>query len=133
MPPQITRSLLLLILLLPPALWLAATPVSASPPLLCRALPTSQASARAHDASLAFWEAFHGNRYDHVDDVISQLTIACQEHPDDPTLNMLLGMSHYWKFQERGRAALKVAEVLPHLELAVGFLQKAQQLNLRSR
>jgi hypothetical protein len=131
---RIARLLLLFVLLLLPLALLSGNkPLYATTPVLPRAVPISLSSEQARQASQYFWDAFHGNDYDRVDDVIAHLTAAYAEYPDDPTLAMLLGMSHYWKFQERGRASLKVAEVLPHLELALRHLQKAQELNPRDR
>lgn len=76
-----------------------------------------------------FWSVFQGNDYEQVDDLISELTVAHDEHPDDATVAFLLGGSHLWKFQERGRACLSADSVLPHAELAVHYLGKVQELD----
>ncbi len=76
-----------------------------------------------------FWQVFQGNCYEQVDDVIAQLTAAHAEDSGHPTLTFLVGASHLWKFQERGRAGLSAADVLIDAKLAVHYLEACKALD----
>jgi hypothetical protein len=95
--------------------------------------PISNGTERARQATQHFWDAIHANDFAHVDDVIADLTAAEVESPEDPTVALLLGSSHDWKFQERGRAGLSAADAEPHVLLGIEFCQKGLELNPRNR
>ncbi len=80
-----------------------------------------------------FWKVFQGNDYAHVDEVIGHLTAAQAAHPQDATINFLLGGSHLWKFHERGRANRSAASVAPHAHLALHHLKIVKELDPNRR
>ncbi len=81
------------------------------------------------EAISRFWQVFQGSCYEQVDEVIARLTEAYAEDSQHPTLAFLLGASHLWKFQERGRAGLPAAAVLIDAKLAVQYLQACKALH----
>src|SRR5258708_37603547 len=56
-------------------------------------------------ASVHFWTAYHGNDYDAIPHVETELEAALQNDPDNPTLYALLGASHFWHIGEFARDA----------------------------
>lgn len=78
-------------------------------------VPISHETPAAQAASEAYWDAFHGNDYSRVDEVIAGLQAAIDEHPDDQIVATLLGAAHLWKFQERRRVGGKAADYREHL------------------
>jgi hypothetical protein len=89
----------------------------------------SHASDKACKASQFFWEAFHGNDYARIDEVLAALAAADAECPDDPILTWLLAASNTWKFLERGRAHLTAEQVKVHAVASLHLCQKAEKLD----
>jgi hypothetical protein len=52
-----------------------------------------------------FWEVYHGNDYDQIPHVQSELERAIENDPNNPTLYALLGAAHFWHIGEAARDA----------------------------
>ena len=50
-----------------------------------------------------FWKVYHGNDYDGIPEVQTQLRAALRRDPENPTLYALLGATHFWHIGEAGR------------------------------
>lgn len=118
---------LALVLLVGP--WTVSAPSAHAPARLPRGLPVSTCSDRALQATTHFWHIFHGNDYNRLDEVIAELTAAYQEQPNDAINTRLLGMSHMWKFLERGRAGLTAKQVEGNAILSIKYCQEAVALD----
>src|SRR5437870_1036951 len=50
-----------------------------------------------------FWAVYHGNDYDAIPQVQTELQRAIQTDPNNPTLYALLGATHFWHIGEAER------------------------------
>ena len=85
----------------------------------------SPSAARAHGV---FWEAFYGERYEAIPDVLRQLTIAYLENPRDAQTALLLGHTHLWKAAERAREEKRDPTMIDHVVLAEHYFEHAHRL-----
>lgn len=80
-----------------------------------------------------FWAVYHGNDYDAIPQVQTELQQAIQNDPESPTLYALLGATHFWHIGEAARDTIPrdpaLAQDMPD---AVGFFGKALDLDYYS-
>jgi hypothetical protein len=77
-----------------------------------------------------FWAVYHGNDYDAIPQVQTELQRAIQDDPNNSTLYALLGAAHFWHIGEAARDAVPrdpaLAQDMPD---AVAFFSKSLQLD----
>ncbi len=67
--------------------------------------PDNEDSQASQAAIVHFWAAYHGNDYNAIPQVETELEAALQNDPDNPTLYALLGAAHFWHIGEFARDA----------------------------
>lgn len=93
-------------------------------------IPISPASSEAAEASQLFWDTFHGGETDlaKIEAMIAKLTEAIATAEDDLVLHELLGVAHYWKYQQRSYWSRSAEEMKPELEKALVLGKRAVEL-----
>lgn len=98
-------------------------------------------AASAHDEHSAgisegaierFWRVYHGNEYDAIPEVQSELERAIRLDPNNPTLYALLGATHFWHVGELTRDPNWKADqnvLAQDMPTAAGLFQKALDLD----
>ncbi|MGA2052869.1 MAG: hypothetical protein ABSH19_06125, partial [Opitutales bacterium] len=66
------------------------------PSIVYTPLPVASATPAAADASAMFWQALQGDHYQDLPAAITALENVQSTQPNDPHLNMLLGMAYAW-------------------------------------
>ena len=90
-----------------------------------------QASRAAIDN---FWTTYHGNDYNAIPQVESQLQQAIANDPNNPTLYALLGAAHFWHIGEAARDPNRLDPALAHdMPDAVVNFGKALDLDYYTR
>jgi hypothetical protein len=79
-----------------------------------------------------FWTAYHGNDYDAIPEVQSELRTAIQADPNNPMLYALLGATHFWHVGEASRDPNGLADrpiFAQDMPTAAALFQKALDLD----
>jgi hypothetical protein len=78
-----------------------------------------------------FWTIYHGNNFDAIPEVQTQLQAAIERDPNNPTLYALLGATHFWHVGEYTRDAKPDLSVLQQdMPTAAQLFQKAYNLDI---
>ncbi len=83
-----------------------------------------------------FWTVYHGNDYDAIPEVQKELERAIRLDPDNPTLYVLLGATHFWHVGELTRDPNWRANqnvLAQDMPTAAGLFQKALDLDYYSQ
>jgi hypothetical protein len=77
-----------------------------------------------------FWAVYHGNDYNAIPQVLTELQRAIQDDPNNSTLYALLGATHFWHIGEAARDTVPrdpaLAQDMPD---AVAFFSRSLQLD----
>jgi hypothetical protein len=93
--------------------------------------PAGETSRAAIDH---FWAVYHGNDYNAIAQVQTQLQRAIQNDPDNPTLYALLGAAHFWHIGEAARDPdPRDPALTKDMPEAVSFFGKALDLDYYSK
>ena len=86
---------------------------------------------RASEAAIKrFWSVYHGNDYNDIPQVQSQLQSAIEYDPGNPTLYALLGATHFWHIGEAARDPIpKDPALAQDMPDAVDLFSKALDLD----
>ena len=99
--------------------------------------PAADDDQRQEDSEAAirhFWSAYHGNDYNAIPRVQTELQQAIQNDSNNPTLYALLGATHFWHIGEAARDLNPRDPALPQdMPEAVRFFGKALELDYYSK
>ncbi len=91
--------------------------------------PSAGETALGNQANEQFWRALHAGKYEDLPQVLSMLTAAYLENPNDATIAAHLGFAHIWRLSERQRLASIPATITDDIVLARKYFGEAVQLN----
>ncbi|MBI3898784.1 MAG: hypothetical protein HY308_10870 [Gammaproteobacteria bacterium] len=95
--------------------------------------PKKHAAATRSAAALAadelFWHALHNGEYQKISDVLTALTAAYLENPEDAVTAAHIGFLHTWTLAERPRLAQVPPTITDHVVLARKYFQEAVNLD----
>ena len=80
-------------------------------------------------ANAYFWKHFSGGNYDSMPQILSKLTAAYLENPNEVVTTSHLAWTHIWAISESSKMKVKDARVTDHMILAKKYFSEAYELN----
>lgn len=90
---------------------------------------STEEMSRAKQANEYFWRTLHAGKYEELPQLLTALTAAYLENPNDATIAAHLGFAHIWKLSERHRLATLPPEITDHAVLARKYFGEAVRMN----
>ena len=90
---------------------------------------STEETSSAKRANDLFWRTLHAGRYDELPQLLTALTAAYLENPNDATIAAHLGFAHIWRLSERNRLAKIPPEITDDAVLARKYFEEAARLN----
>ncbi len=91
--------------------------------------PSTVETPAAQQANEYFWRTLHAGKYEDLPQLLTALTAAYLENPNDATIAAHLGFAHIWKLSERNRLGKIPPEVTDDAVLARKYFGEAVRLN----
>ena len=90
---------------------------------------STEETASAKQANEYFWSTLHAGKYDELPQVLTALTGAYLENPNDATIAAHLGFAHIWRLSERNRLSRIPPGITDDAVLARKYFAEAARLN----
>lgn len=115
---------------------LAGCVTEPAPEIIYAPLPASLTAPAGADASVMFWHALQGDHYENLPAAITALEAVENSQPNDPHVNMLLGMGYAWLYFGQYSPGAEEVQNQPGYPAmlsqagsqAIRYLTRAQQL-----
>lgn len=87
--------------------------------------PAGEVNPQLNSSKQVFWDIFTTQDYEKIDPTIEIMTADYFKDPNDPEQSLLLGLTHYWKANERYRDKNFPATIIDSLMNANFYLEKS--------